>query len=114
MGEFVFVFESEASGNVIDRTAGVEDFEAGPFGFGDFEEEIFGVVFFNGAGEVFVILVEFGGLIDEMEDAERVVFEEIDDGFVVLEADVMGELPESFAHEFVLFFLEDVGDVELL
>ncbi len=92
----------------------MEDFEAGPFGFGDFEKDIFGMIFLNGAGKVFIILVEFGGLIDEMKDTERIVFEEINDGFVVLEADVVGEFSESFSHEFVLFFFKDVGNIKLL
>ena len=72
------------------------------------------MVFFDGVGEVFVVLIEFGGLVDEMEDAERVVFEEVDDWFVVLEADVVGEFSETLSHEFVLLLFEDVRDVKLL
>ena len=57
--KFVFVFEGKTGGYVTDGTTGVKDFEAGSFGFGDFEEEVFGVIFFNGVGEVFVVLIEF-------------------------------------------------------
>lgn len=49
-----------------------------------------------------------------MEDTERIIFEEVNDGFVVLEADIMGELSETLSHELVLLFFEDVGDVKLL
>lgn len=49
-----------------------------------------------------------------MEEAEGIEFEEVDDWFVVLEADVVGELLESFFEELVLFLLEDIGHIQLL
>lgn len=49
-----------------------------------------------------------------MKQTLRIEFEEIDDRLVVLKADVMRELLEPFSEKFVLFFLEDIGDVELL
>lgn len=49
-----------------------------------------------------------------MKQTLRIEFEEIDDRLVVLKADVMRKLLEPFSEKFVLFFLEDIGDVELL
>lgn len=49
-----------------------------------------------------------------MKDSKRVELEEVNNGFVVLEADIMGELLEALPQELVLLLFEDIGDVELL
>ena len=49
-----------------------------------------------------------------MKQTLRIEFKEINDRLVVLKADVMRELLESLSEKLVLFFFEDIGDVELL
>ena len=49
-----------------------------------------------------------------LKKTEGVEFEKVNDGFVVLEADIMGEFFESFLKKLVLFLFEDVGHIQLL
>jgi len=46
--------------------------------------------------KVFIWSIEFGRLVDEMENAERIKLEKVDHWFVVLEANVMCEFFEPF------------------
>jgi hypothetical protein len=96
----------------------VADGEGASLQFVDFDEFVLFVDLEDDLGEVLVGRVQVRGLVDEMEEAHWLLgfeeLEEIDDGFVVLETDIVGEFFEAFPQKLVLFFFEDIGDVELL
>ena len=65
-------------------------------------------------GEVLIRGVEGGRFVDKVKKTKGVEFEKVNDGFIVLEADIMGEFFESFLQKLVLFLFEDVGHIQLL
>ena len=85
-----------------------------PFGFGNDDKVVTWMTSDDIVGEVFIRGVEGGRLVDEMKKSEGVEFKKVNDGFVVLEADIMGEFFEAFLQKLVLFLFEDVGHVQLL
>jgi hypothetical protein len=94
--EFVLVPAGEASGVVVDGGAGVRDEEDALLGLGDLHEEVFGVVVGDALGEVLIGFVQLGGLVDEVEEPQRVELKQINDRLVVLKSDVMRELLQTF------------------
>jgi hypothetical protein len=46
-----------------------------------------------------------------VEEPKGIEFEQVDNWFVILEIDVVGELFESLFQKLILFFFEDVADV---
>lgn len=72
------------------------DHEDASFGFGQLQKLVLGVVFNDTFGEIFIRFVQFRGLVDQMEETKRIELKQIDHGLVILEADVMRKLLQSF------------------
>lgn len=83
------------------------------FWLGDGNEGVF-VVLDDGLGQILIRLIQFRRLIDQVEYAQWVKLKQIDDRLVVLKANVVGKLFKPFLEKLILFFLEDVGHIELL
>lgn len=58
-------------------------------GFGDLDKQIFGVVFSDALGQVLIGFVQFRRLVDQMEEAEGIELEQVDDWLVVLEPNIV-------------------------
>lgn len=83
--------------------------------FWDFELRIVLMCLCNLLQElIFVCWCQGTWLIKEIEDAEGILIDEIDDGLIIVVFELSEELLESFLDELMFFRLEDVGDVELL
>ena len=90
------------------------DGKHGPFCLGNDDKVVTGMASDDVVGEVLIRGVEGGRFVDKMKKTEGVEFEKVNNGFIVLEADIMGEFFETFLQKLVLFLFEDVGHIQLL